>query len=81
MTLGFSLHLGWALEGAIGSDFKVDAAYLSPNVEVAGALEEYTREYGSPLLFTATLYDQLTEDMQVHCRQIDCLKFFNGVEP
>merc|ERR1740117_1500233 len=24
----FGLHLGWAIEGAIGSDFKIDASYL-----------------------------------------------------
>ena len=43
VQLGFALHLGWAIEGAIGSDFKIDAAYLSPNVEVSASLEEITR--------------------------------------
>ena len=31
----FGLHLGWAIEGAIGSKFKIDASYLSPNVNIA----------------------------------------------
>ena len=52
VQLGFALHLGWAIEGAIGSDFKIDAAYLSPNVEVSASLEEITRQYGVPILFT-----------------------------
>lgn len=29
--LTFGLHMGWAIEGAIGSaDYKIDACYLSP---------------------------------------------------
>ena len=36
VNLGFGLHLGWAVEGAIGSDFKIDASYLSPHVNMAG---------------------------------------------
>ena len=34
IKLGFSLHVGWAIEGAIGSDFKIDASYLSPHVNL-----------------------------------------------
>jgi class 3 adenylate cyclase len=29
VKLGFGLHVGWAIEGAIGSEFKIDASYLS----------------------------------------------------
>lgn len=28
VTLGFGLHCGWAIEGAIGSEYKIDASYL-----------------------------------------------------
>lgn len=30
--LTFGLHLGWTVQGAIGSDSKIDACYLSPNL-------------------------------------------------
>lgn len=33
-----SLH-SWQLQGAIGSEFKIDASYLSPNVNMAARLE------------------------------------------
>ena len=36
--MGFGLHTGWAIEGAIGSDFKIDASYLSPNVNLASRI-------------------------------------------
>ena len=41
--LGLGLHLGWAIEGAIGSEYKIDASYLSPNVNLASRLEYATK--------------------------------------
>lgn len=31
-TLNFALHSGWTIEGAIGSECKIDACYMSPNL-------------------------------------------------
>ena len=31
-NLSFGIHMGWTIEGAIGSDSKIDACYLSPNL-------------------------------------------------
>ena len=42
VKMGFGLHQGWAIEGAIGSFFKIDASYLSPNVNMAARLEAAT---------------------------------------
>jgi hypothetical protein len=41
--MGFGLHLGWAIEGAIGSTYKIDASYLSPNVNMSAILEDSTK--------------------------------------
>ena len=38
LIMGFGLHVGWAIEGAIGSKFKIDASYLSPNVNMSARL-------------------------------------------
>lgn len=43
VKMGFGLHLGWAIEGAIGSIYKIDASYLSPNVNMAAVLEGCTK--------------------------------------
>ena len=43
VKMGFGLHQGWAIEGAIGSMFKIDASYLSPNVNMASRLEAATK--------------------------------------
>ena len=60
VKIGFGLHVGWAIEGAIGSDFKIDASYLSPNVKISDTLEACTKAYGVPLLLSGDLYDILT---------------------
>lgn len=43
VKMGFGMHVGWAIEGAIGSFYKIDASYLSPNVNMASRLEAATK--------------------------------------
>jgi class 3 adenylate cyclase len=63
VKLGMGLHLGWAIEGAIGSFYKIDASYLSPNVKMAERLEAGTKIYGVPLLLTGNIYEQFTPEV------------------
>ncbi|KAJ1620844.1 hypothetical protein T492DRAFT_847509 [Pavlovales sp. CCMP2436] len=60
--------MGWAIEGAIGSDLKIDASYLSPNVNLASRLEAATKQYGVRLL----LSEQVASIMSTKCRA--CLR-------
>lgn len=46
------MHYGWAIEGAIGSEFKVDLSYLSPNVNLSSRLCAATKQYGVDILFS-----------------------------
>ena len=52
VKMGFGLHVGWAIEGAIGSSFKIDASYLSPNVNMASRLEAATKQFGVLILIS-----------------------------
>lgn len=52
VSMGFGLHVGWAIEGAIGSEYKIDASYLSPNVNMASRLEAATKQFGCSLLMS-----------------------------
>ena len=61
VRMGFGLHQGWAIEGALGSFFKIDATYLSPNVNVSMKLEEETKTYETPVLISGSLYKYLTD--------------------
>lgn len=69
--MGNGLHLGWAIEGAIGSFYKIDASYLSPNVNMSNRLEAGTKIYGVPLLLTGDIYDHFTKECKAICRQLD----------
>lgn len=57
VRMGFGLNLGWAIEGAIGSAFKIDASYLSPNVNMASRLEAATKQFRTDLLISEKLYN------------------------
>ena len=69
--MGFGLHIGWAIEGAIGSEHKIDASYLSPNVNMASRLEAATRQYGVNILISEQLFDLSTPEMKEYLRQVD----------
>lgn len=69
--MGFGLHWGWAIEGAIGSELKTDAIYLGPHVDLADVLEMNTKEYKTPILLSEAFYNQLSPAAQKTCRRVD----------
>ena len=71
VSMGFGLHTGWAIEGSIGSYFKIDASYLSPNVNVSARLEAATHMYDCPLLFSGFFADELSPAARSFCRMVD----------
>ena len=76
VSLGFGLHSGWGIEGAIGSRHKIDASYLSPNVNLAARLESGTKQFGVDLLLSDAFVQLLSTTARKFCRQIDvvCVK-------
>lgn len=52
VRMGFGLHAGWAVEGAIGSEYKIDPSYLSPHVNLASRLESATKQFGTSVLLS-----------------------------
>ena len=79
--MGFGLHQGWAIEGAIGSHFKVDASYLSPNVNMAARLEAATKQFGTVLLISGSLKKIMSDEMQKCCREIDTVTVKGSIKP
>ena len=45
MNVGFGLHAGYAIAGPIGSEFKIDASYVSQDVSLASILEGASKAY------------------------------------
>lgn len=81
VKMGFGLHVGWAIEGAIGSEHKVDASYLSPNVNVSARLEAATKQFGVPLLFTGEFARMLSPDVRNLSRHIDSVTVKGSINP
>ena len=76
--LGFGLHLGQSIEGAIGSMFKIDASYLSTDVNMANELEENTKTFKKELIMSGDFYDYLSEDAKSYVRLLDIFKTKSG---
>jgi len=82
VKMGYGLHVGWAIEGAIGSKHKVDPSYLSPHVNMASRLEAATKQYGVPVLLSGDFVDQLK--LPTHkksCRKLDNVKVKGSAVP
>ena len=74
VRMGLGLHVGWAVEGAIGSEKKIDASYISPHVNMSEYLESSTKKYGVPLLMSEPFYDMLSSVVKGYCRQVDNIR-------
>lgn len=71
--LTFGLHLGWTIQGAIGSDYKIDACYLSPHLQIAQRLEELTSNYDMQIILSETLYNYMSLKARNTLRKIDVI--------
>ena len=82
VRLGFGLHKGWAIEGAIGSQYKLDASYLSSNAQIPLLLEESTKRYGMPYLFTHSIVQDLRQPQILEIiRLVDIVKVKQRKKP
>ena len=71
VNVRFGMHIGWAIEGAVGSKHKIDASYLSPNVNLTARLAGAATKYGTDLLLSGSVADVLSNDARKMCRKID----------
>eukprot|EP00419_Tripos_fusus_P000885 CAMPEP_0172671918 /NCGR_PEP_ID=MMETSP1074-20121228/11217_1 /TAXON_ID=2916 /ORGANISM="Ceratium fusus, Strain PA161109" /LENGTH=891 /DNA_ID=CAMNT_0013489031 /DNA_START=403 /DNA_END=3078 /DNA_ORIENTATION=- len=73
--LSFGLHLGWSIEGAIGSEVKIDASYLSADVHFASILRAATRHYGVMILMSEALVRTCSRSLSCLLRPVDRVQF------
>jgi len=71
IKMGFGMHVGWAIEGAIGSSYKIDATYMSPHVEMSDRLEAGSKIFGVPLNISHWLVALLSPAAQKFLRPMD----------
>jgi hypothetical protein len=71
LELFFGMDAGWAVEGAVGSSYKIDATYLSPHVNMASRMMSATKQYGLFLLLSQKVESLLSFNAQRSLRHID----------
>jgi len=81
VRLTFGLHEGWAIEGAVGSEFKIDASYLSPNVSIASDVELATKNYAVPIIISESVIKLASDAMADKCRLIDRVVIKGSTSP
>lgn len=81
VNLSSGLHYGWAIEGAVGSEFKIDASYLSPNVSIAETVERATQIYGVSVPVAESVVSICSTPMATKCRLIDRVIITGSVVP
>lgn len=67
----FGIHAGWAVEGAVGSEHKIDATYLSPHVNMASRMMSACKQYGVSFLLSGALEELLSEPARSKVRHLD----------
>jgi class 3 adenylate cyclase len=77
VQMGFGLHAGKAVQGAIGSQRKIDATYVSEAVERAEFLESSTKQYGLKMLMSDAFHRLLHPSNRRRCRKVDQILFRN----
>jgi hypothetical protein len=81
LRMGFGLHAGWAIEGAIGTQLKWDYSYLSPAVNVASRLENACRVYGVDLVLSRAFLLCLPVEVVRMLRRVDRVRMKGVAEP
>ena len=82
VRMGYGLHLGWGIEGAIGSSHKVDASYLSPHVNMSARLESSSKQFNVQLLLSDAFVRQLySSSLKAECRPLDVVTVKGSLKP
>jgi class 3 adenylate cyclase len=74
VSMTFGMHYGWAIEGALGSEYKIDPTYISPNVSICENVQNAAEVYGTHIIVTEAFHERLSMDMASKCRCIDRVK-------
>lgn len=67
----FGMDAGWAVEGAVGSEYKIDATYLSPHVNMASRMMSACKQYGVNILVSEAVEELMSATGRENMRHLD----------
>ena len=71
VNMFFGLDAGWAVEGAVGSEYKIDATYLSPHVNMASRMMSASKQYGVSILLSQAVQELMSSTARSKLRHVD----------
>jgi class 3 adenylate cyclase len=74
VSVMYGMDAGWAVEGAVGSEYKIDATYLSPHVNMASRMMSATKQYGVTILLSQAVEELLSKPARGKLRHLDTVK-------
>jgi len=73
--------MGWTIEGAIGSESKIDACYLSPHLQASYKMQELTEYYDQQVIVSESVYNIMSLKARNTLRKIDVITMKEIKEP
>jgi hypothetical protein len=70
-SLIYGMDAGWAVEGAVGSEYKIDATYLSPHVNMASRMMSACKQYGVTILLSQAVQELMSDAARSKLRHLD----------
>ena len=73
VSMIFGMDAGWAVEGAVGSEHKIDATYLSPHVNMASRMMGACKQYNVTLLLSQAVQELMSDVARTKLRHLDTI--------
>jgi hypothetical protein len=73
VSMIFGMDAGWAVEGAVGSEYKIDATYLSPHVNMASRMMGACKQYGVTLMLSQAVQELMSDVARTKLRHLDTI--------
>ena len=71
VEMSFGMDAGWAVEGAVGSAYKIDATYLSPHVNMASRMMGACKQFRLTILFSQAVEELMSSAAREKLRHVD----------
>lgn len=71
VSMIFGMDAGWAVEGAVGSEYKIDATYLSPHVNMASRMMAACKQYNVNIMLSQAVQELMSDVARTKLRHLD----------
>ena len=71
VSMIYGMDAGWAVEGAVGSEYKIDATYLSPHVNMASRMMMASKQYGVKIMLSQSVQELMSDVANTKLRHLD----------